>query len=67
MNLKHIVLKVEGKEYPEDGYRPLDWGPNFQVRPIWAETNRILKALTDNPGTPISYKDFVSGTHARII
>ena len=50
-----MKITVEGDDFPKDGYRPTTWGEGdewVQVRPLWQESNRIIKNMFGNPGVP---------------
>ena len=58
-----MKITVEGDDFPKDGYRPTTWGKGdewAQVRPLWQESNRIIKNMFGNPGVPFPYSDYVS-------
>ena len=66
LKCKKMMVTVEGKDFPRDGYKPVSWRPNM-TRPIWLELNRILKSISKNPGVPVTYHDFVSGGRSGVL
>ena len=71
MDCSNIFLTVEGKDYPEHHYKPVDWNENAthaQNRDVWLECCRIGKTIVNNTdeGLPLTYHEFVSRTHVGI-